>query len=206
MSNYMKKAVVAMLPNLAKESDDIESLKVAKEIFIAGLMGGAFPYLSEEEMASLHEETEGLNDKINEYLDIAYEAHKMKQAALNLGLTESVADYVGETAYDATLNIKNGLYPSVVNGSVEWSDIPNDTASLVHMVKDKIKLIESYWDNADVSDMANQSGKALAMLECEEMTQHEMYECIENDYEVAESVEREGLRPVVVGASVVWVA
>ncbi|CEL82321.1 hypothetical protein BN1222_03583 [Klebsiella quasipneumoniae] len=40
--------------------------------------------------------------------------------------------------------------------------------------------------------------------EIAEMSQQEMYEYIKDDCEVA--LERDGLRPVVVGASVVWVA
>lgn len=75
--NYVKAMVIKMLPMLAKESADIESLKVLNEAFIAGVVAGLCPFLSEEEYDDLTSYSVSLKDKVNVYLDMAYEAFLM---------------------------------------------------------------------------------------------------------------------------------
>ncbi|WP_281080281.1 hypothetical protein [Klebsiella quasivariicola] len=78
--NYLKAMIINMLPLLTEEAADIESLKVLKEAFIAGVVAGCFPSLSDEARDELEAYATVLNGKVNEYLDMAYTNYLAEQS------------------------------------------------------------------------------------------------------------------------------
>lgn len=119
--NYLKALIINMMPVLASEAADIESLKIIKESFIAGVVAGCFPSLSEEAFEELKEYSEALNAKVNAYLDISYKEQGYTPIYKKDGSIEWVDKATHKAEHKAKViafYLESGLSPELVEGSV----------------------------------------------------------------------------------------